>query len=158
MSDLTPPPPAAGAADPNRPYTPPTAAPLPAYPSPGPQPTQPYPGAAPSYPSAYPEYPPAGYPYAPYPSYPPRTNTLAVVGFVLSILGFIWVLPFIGGLVGAIMGHAALGQIRQRNEGGRGLALAAVIIGWIAVGIIVVGVLLLFAVGVAATSSGYSLS
>jgi hypothetical protein len=34
------------------------------------------------------------------------------------------------GFVGAILGHFALKQIKQRGQGGRGLAIAGISIGW----------------------------
>ncbi len=37
------------------------------------------------------------------------------------------------GAVGAIMGHVARRQIRERGEDGDGMALAGIIVGWIAV-------------------------
>ncbi|MFT3798869.1 DUF4190 domain-containing protein [Microbacterium sp.] len=73
---------------------------------------------------------------APYAYAGPKTNTMSIVSMILSILGFVWVLPLIGGLVGAILGHMALGQIKRTGEGGRGLALTAIIVGWIGVGIV----------------------
>jgi len=75
--------------------------------------------------------PPAAPPAAPVapamyaaPAYPmaATTNTLAIVALVLAILI---------GLPGAICGHVALNQIKRTGEGGRGLALAGVIIGWV---------------------------
>jgi hypothetical protein len=77
-------------------------------------------------------YPPSGYPAAGYPSagaVPPQyaapaagrpTNTMAIVALVLS---------FACSPVGLILGFVARQQIRQRHEGGDGLALAAIIIG-----------------------------
>jgi hypothetical protein len=61
----------------------------------------------------------------PTPAYQPvpvggRTNTLAIVALILGI-----VVP-IGGI---ICGPIALGQIKRTGEGGRGLALAGLIIG-----------------------------
>jgi hypothetical protein len=61
----------------------------------------------------------------PTPSYQPapaagRTNTLAIVALVLGIL-----VP----LGGIICGPIALGQIKRTGEGGRGLAIAGIIIG-----------------------------
>ncbi|CAM5453414.1 DUF4190 domain-containing protein [Leifsonia shinshuensis] len=81
------------------------------------------PGAHP--PGAYPPgaYPPAASPYGPYPP-APTTNVLAIVGFVAS---------FFVGLAGIICGHIALSQIRRTGEKGRGLALAATIIGYVQV-------------------------
>ena len=65
-----------------------------------------------------------------------RTNALAIVSFVTSIIGF--------GLVGVITGHIALSQIKKTHEQGRGLALAGVIIGYVSIAaaaVIVVGML-----------------
>lgn len=58
-----------------------------------------------------------------------RTNTLAVVSLVLS---FLMALPAI------ILGHVALSQIRRTGDGGRGLAVAGLVIGyiWLVIGII----------------------
>lgn len=64
-----------------------------------------------------------------------KTNGLAIASFVMSLLGF--------GFISAIMGHVALGQITRNNEGGRGLALAAVIIGWVATGLILLWIVVL---------------
>lgn len=50
-----------------------------------------------------------------------RTNTMSIVALILAIF-----LP----LVGAILGHVAMGQIKKTGEEGRGLALAAIIVGW----------------------------
>ncbi|WP_163511061.1 DUF4190 domain-containing protein [Fodinicola acaciae] len=81
--------------------------------------------------------------------YPPTrsTNALAIVSMVLSILGI-----FACGalsLAGAICGHIAINQVRERNEEGEGFAKAGIIVGWIATGLWVVGVVLyiLFIVG-----------
>jgi hypothetical protein len=58
-----------------------------------------------------------------------KTNTLAIVAI---ILGF--TVP-IGGI---ITGHIALGQIKKTHEGGRELALAGTIIGYVLTGLIVI--------------------
>ncbi len=52
-----------------------------------------------------------------------RTNVLAIVSLVTSILGF--------GLIGVITGHIGLSQIKKTSEEGRGLAIAGLIIGYI---------------------------
>lgn len=81
---------------------------------------------------------PYSQPYGSYAYNPPApTNGLAIASLVISIAG----LPLCcGGLsiVGAILGHVARKQIRERGENGAGLALAGVIVGWIAFGIFVV--------------------
>ncbi|MBB2975878.1 CHASE2 domain-containing sensor protein [Microbacterium endophyticum] len=53
---------------------------------------------------------------------PRSTNLFAI----LSII-FVW----FAGLFGLIFGYIALSQIKRTGEGGRGIALAAVIVGWI---------------------------
>lgn len=57
-------------------------------------------------------------------------NVMAVVGFVLSILGF--------NVIAIILGAVALSQIRKRDERGRGFALAAIWIGVISLIMLVV--------------------
>ncbi|MBT2596189.1 DUF4190 domain-containing protein [Arthrobacter sp. ISL-72] len=49
-----------------------------------------------------------------------RTNTLAVAAFASS---------FLIGVTGIILGFVALNQIRTTGERGRGLAIAAVVVG-----------------------------
>lgn len=73
------------------------------------------------------------------------TNVLAIISLVSSL---VW-LCGIGSIVAVITGLLARGQIRQRNEGGAGLALAGLIIG----GIGVVLTVLYFVVAVAAGTS-----
>jgi short subunit fatty acids transporter len=67
--------------------------------------------------------------YAPYASYLPygypaarRTNALAIVALVISF--FFW--P-----VGLVCGHIARRQIARSGESGRGLATAALVIGYL---------------------------
>lgn len=57
-----------------------------------------------------------------------RTNTLAIVSFVSS---------FLIAVVGIVTGHMALHQIRRTGEGGRGLAIAGLIISYVFVGLTV---------------------
>ncbi|MBM7832655.1 hypothetical protein JOE59_003360 [Agromyces cerinus] len=51
-----------------------------------------------------------------------KWNVLAIVGFVLSLLGT--------NIVAIVLGFIALSQVKKSGERGRGLALAAVIIGF----------------------------
>jgi len=144
VSDLTPPQPQQPASQP------PYAAPQPTY----------QPPAAPGYqPPAYPtqQYPGAA-PYGVQPGYgayapAQKTNGLAIAAMIVAILGFVWALPFIGSLAGAIMGHIALGQIKRTGERGRGMALAGVVVGWIGLGLIVLAVIGLVAFSVVASTS-----
>lgn len=104
-----------------------------------------------------------GYGYgAPQPPYyqPTRTNNLAVVGMVLSLVG----IPFavccgIFGVLlplsGAVCGHVALGQIRHSGENGRGFALTAVIVGWLLVALVALLFLLALGTGAARGIFGF---
>jgi len=57
---------------------------------------------------------------------PPRTNVLALVGFIAA---------FVAPPAGIIFGAIALRQIKERGEGGRGLAVADI---WIGIGLCLV--------------------
>ena len=128
----TPPPPAA------QPDVPPYGAPQHPYNAPQ-QPysasQQPY-GAAPQY-AAAPGY--SGYPA------PPKSNSMAIVSFVSSLVG-LFVIPIVGQIVGIITGHISLNQLKTSGENGRGLALAGTIIGWVSLGLAILGIILFFAV------------
>ncbi len=103
-------------------------------PPPGYGPPQGYPP-----PQAYPPPYPPPYGQAPYTAQ--RTNTLAIVGFILTLV----VCP----PVGAVVCFIALSQIKQTGEGGRGLALAGIWICVVAVVLAVLAVLALFTFGAA---------
>jgi len=53
-----------------------------------------------------------------------RTNTLAVLALVFGLLG--------AGVVPVVLGHVALGQIRRTGERGHGLAVAGLVLGYVA--------------------------
>lgn len=78
-----------------------------------------------------------GYPAygAPVPSSPP-TNGLAIASLVCSLAGLF---TCVSAPVGAVLGHIARRQIRERGEGGDGLAFAGIIVGWILTGLGIVG-------------------
>lgn len=94
----------------------------------------PPPGPPPSHANPPPAQPP-GYQAAPAqsPTYgpggAPRTNGLAVAGFVLGLL---W-LCYIGSILGVIFGHVALSQIKKSNgmQTGAGLAIAGLVLGYL---------------------------
>ncbi len=56
----------------------------------------------------------------------PRTNGLAIASLVVSIIGLI--IP-LGGVLGIIFGVVGLKKVREQGAGGRGLAMAGVIVG-----------------------------
>jgi hypothetical protein len=82
------------------------------------------PGFAPSYPGM-----PMGYPP------PRRTNGLAIASLACSIFGVFCCLT---ALPGVVMGHIAMSQIKRSGEDGKGLALAGLIIGYVAMAIVVI--------------------
>ena len=121
----------------------------PVPPVPSPDGATPPPAAPPVYqaPPAQPAYPAYGQP-APGGYYAPPTNTLAILALVLS---------FVVSIGGIICGHIALAQIKRTGEGGRGLAIAGLIIGYVFTGIVVlylIGVII-FAIWAATMSSSY---
>jgi len=107
-----------------------------------PVPPVPTPDAAtppPAAPAAAPAYPAYGQPAAPG-YYAPPTNTLAILALVLA---------FVVSIGGIICGHIALSQIKRTGEGGRGLALAGLVIGYVFTGLgllIVIGYIVFFAI------------
>jgi hypothetical protein len=142
---------------------PPAGSPAPGYPNP----TSPYPAYADPANAGYQAgtYQPGGYQagghpsggyqpggYAAPPGYlqpygylaaPPerKNNGLAIAALVVSCVGVLGLCVYgLGGCIGAIgaiLGHVARRQIRERGEGGDGMALAGVIVGWIATGLFV---------------------
>jgi hypothetical protein len=96
------------------------------------------------------QIPAPGYPsYAPY-SGPPvkQTNGLAIASLVCACAGFLFFLPAI---LGIIFGFVSRSQIRRSGgtQGGDGLALAGIIVGFAWIGLFVI----LVAVGAATNNS-----
>ena len=89
------------------------------------------PGPAPSAPPAY---------YTPYTTYGPAiaqatsTNGLAIASMVLGILWIYW----IGSILALIFGYVAKSQIDRSagRQGGRGMAIAGIVLGYIGVGVL----------------------
>jgi len=125
---IAPPPPAGGpplASAPPNPFASPPPNPF-APPAPyGPPGAYPPPGAGPygQYPAPY---PPSGY-------QPPSTNGLAIASLVLGVVG--WIPCGAGSIVAIVLGFVARSQIRasQGRQGGDGLALAGIVLGFLAV-------------------------
>ena len=93
-----------------------------------------------------PQQPPQQQPqYGAYQPAQPGWNVMAIVGFILA---------FFISVVGVILGFVALSQIKRTGEQGRGLAIAAIIIGFveIAIGIIV---FIFVAIGLGIAASQY---
>lgn len=115
----------------------------------GPPPQPVVPGAAYGTPAAAPPGFNYGYGYG-YPVPGPKTNGLSIASMVVAIVGMLGLSCYgFGGLigaVGAILGHVARRQIRERGESGDGMALAGVIVGWIAtaLGVLILGTIAVF--------------
>ena len=105
----------------------------------------PAPPAQPPWPGPYPP------PYPPYPVYvaAPPTNGLAIAALVLGILWLWWV----GSILAVVFGHIALAQIRQRGQGGHGMAVAGLVLGYIGLGILALVIVLTVVVGTTVHSS-----
>lgn len=89
-----------------------------------------------SAPSSYGSAPAYGYGYGA----PAKTNTLAIVSLISSIASFV-ILPIIGSIVGVITGHMSLNQLKTSGEQGRGMALAGTIVGWVGLGLTILGII-----------------
>lgn len=116
-------------------------------PAPPVQPTgqQPYGQAWPQQQVAQPYFAP-GYPVV------PPTNVLAIIAIAI-----VWVVN-IGGIV---LGHIALAQIKRTGEDGRGLALTALIVGYVSLGLVISFFAVYFVIfalvfAAAASSGGFS--
>jgi uncharacterized protein DUF4190 len=85
-------------------------------------------------------YPP-GYGY---PQQQPGTNGLAIASLVLGILWIYW----IGSILAVVFGHIALNQTKKTGQGGRGMAIAGLVLGYVGLAVVV-----LVVAGLAATSA-----
>ena len=90
-----------------------------------------------------PQYPPQYPPQQQYPPPAPSTSGAAIVSLIASISAF-FIFPIIGSIVGIIAGNSAKNDIRNRpyQVTGEGLAQAGIIIGWIGLGLAVLGICL----------------
>ncbi|MFT4212795.1 MAG: DUF4190 domain-containing protein [Microbacterium sp.] len=94
-------------------------------------------------PPAYPAAPPAPGSYAA----AAKTNVMAILSLVFA---------FVFSILGIVFGHIALNQIKRTGEGGHGLAVAGLILGYVftAIGVIYFIVIIVI-VAVAASSPSY---
>lgn len=79
--------------------------------------------------------------YSPAPYAAPTTNGYAIAALVLGILGICCGLL---GIVGLVFGYVGKGQIERSGgtQTGNGMAIAGIVLGWIAVAWIVIWILL----------------
>lgn len=77
-----------------------------------------------------------------------KWNVLAIVSFVGSLIGF--------SLIASILGFVALSQIKKTGERGRGLALAAVIIGIATLVLYIILIIVSVIAAAALSNAGYT--
>ncbi|MEO7198651.1 MAG: DUF4190 domain-containing protein [Dokdonella sp.] len=86
------------------------------------------------------------------------TSSTAIASLVSGILAWI-MLPVVGAIVAVICGHVARAEIRRMPPGsieGDGMAVAGLVLGWLQLGLALLGVLLLLTVlGAAFNFSGW---
>jgi hypothetical protein len=75
----------------------------------------------------------------------PSTAT-DVNGFAIAslVLGIVWVMG-IGSILALVFGYVAKGQIDASGgaQGGRGLAIAGIVLGWVGVGLVLAAIVLM---------------
>jgi hypothetical protein len=114
-----------------------------------------YAGPRPLYvqPVGTPRYTPPDVPYQYAPSMgistsvPQSYNGLAIASMVLGIVWIYWV----GSVLALVFGYIALKQIRARNESGKGMAIAGIVLGWVGAGVL----LIVIVVAIVASSSNH---
>jgi hypothetical protein len=101
-------------------------------------------------PAGYAPPPPPGYAYPYAAPVQQKTNGFSIAGLVLGILWLYW----IGSIIALIFGYVAKNQIDNSNgtQGGRGMAIAAIVLGWVGVGTLVLVIIL--AIAGASTAPG----
>lgn len=66
---------------------------------------------------------------------PPRTNSMATASLVMGLVGFC---TGFTAILAIIFGFIAKNQIKQRGEGGDGMATAGIVLGFIIVAMMVI--------------------
>ena len=105
-------------------------------------------------PSPYATSPSSSSPYAtgPYASSAPQQNQLALIALICSLAG---VITGVSVFAGIVCGHIALTQLKQNpQQSGRGLAVAALWVGYGLLALFVAAIVLWFAVIVSMVGSG----
>lgn len=126
-------------------FSPPTGpawdpGPAPGYGTPGFQPLAQAPAAA------YP--PPIGLQVVP----AAPTNGMAVASLVFGLVGM-FLFPVIAPLLAVIFGHVARRQIRNSGQGGGGMAVAGLVLGYIALSFAAIGLLIVIVIFIIAAAA-----
>jgi hypothetical protein len=76
-----------------------------------------------------------------YPNAAPPNSSMALISLIAGILGLTFI-PIIGSIVAVITGPMARKEIRESAGGlsGDGLATAGIILGWIGIGLTILGI------------------
>jgi Domain of unknown function (DUF4190) len=76
-----------------------------------------------------------------------KTNGFAIASMVLGIIWIYW----IGSILALVFGYIARSQIRrsQGTQGGDGMAMAGIVLGWIGIGVLLLLIVLGVGIGVA---------
>jgi len=84
------------------------------------------------------------------------TSGMAIAALVLGIGGLTF-LPLLGSIIAAILGPMARSEIRRRPDQvtGDGVALVGLVLGWIGIGLAVLGMLLFGAITVCALAGAF---
>lgn len=82
----------------------------------------------------------------------PPTNGLAVASLVFGLLGW-FLLPVLAPLLAVIFGHMARGQIRNTGEAGGGMAVAGLVLGYLALAFALIGLLIAIVIVIIAASA-----
>ena len=87
-----------------------------------------------------------------------KLNTMALIGFILSMSA---VFVGITAIPGIVLGHIGLSQIKKTGEQGKGLGIAALAVGYAMIGFAVIGLIIalviLIFVGAVYGDSGFCL-
>ena len=94
----------------------------------------------PPYPGQYPAAPGYGYAQVPYVLYP--KNSLGVWALVLGIASFVLSCAFVTGIPAIIIGRQGQRAADEGLANNRSLSTAGVVLGWVAVGMSVVGIVI----------------
>jgi hypothetical protein len=82
---------------------------------------------------------------------PPSTDPFAIVSLVAACIGVF--VCFVGPIVAIVFGHIARSRIKRTGAGGRGLALAGLIIGYLEIVFATVGIIILVVVSVSSNNN-----
>jgi hypothetical protein len=87
------------------------------------------------------------------------TSGMAIASLVLGI-GGVTILPLLGSILAIILGYMARNEIRRRpgELSGDGLALAGIVLGWISVGLAVLGLIFFGAITVCGICGAFGAS